>query len=61
MTRGIDLLVNVILEFRWLRPLADISGRTTEHAKRDRKSNLRTPDFLPAYRVLNEVQKRFKI
>lgn len=62
MTWGIDLLVDVILEFRWLRPFTDISRSTAEHAKRDRESNLCMPDIWNhAHRVLTEVQTRFKI
>lgn len=34
MTWEIDLLVNVILEFRWLRPLANVSWSTAEHTKK---------------------------
>jgi len=62
MTWGVDLLVNVILKFRWLRPLTDVSRRTAKYAKTDRKSILYARLLgTYTYRVLIEVQTRFKI
>lgn len=49
MTWGVDLLVNVILKFRWLRPLTDVSRRTAKHAKTDRESNLYARLFVYLY------------